>query len=100
MLSLMSARHMAVPTGLLGGSNGTRTEFLVNGRSGIVNAATKLWPGDVVTIRFPGAGGYGPPQMRDSTAVARDVANGLMSENGADAVYGSAWRTADAAIQS
>lgn len=47
-----------------------------------------LQPGDVQYVRFMGGGGYGDPIDRDPEAVARDVAEGLVSEGAARAVYG------------
>jgi N-methylhydantoinase B len=42
---------------------------------------------DVVYVRGMGGGGYGPPVERDPEAVARDVADGLVSAERARAVY-------------
>ena len=52
----------------------------------------KLKRGQRVRLESPGGGGYGPPGDRPAKAVARDVAMGYVSEDAADAAYGSAWR--------
>jgi N-methylhydantoinase B len=45
-------------------------------------------PGDVVTLRSGGGGGYGDPLDRDPEAVAADVRAGLVSTHAAGASYG------------
>ena len=35
-----------------------------------------------------GGGGFGPPQQRDPDAVSRDVADGLISDQVAERIYG------------
>jgi N-methylhydantoinase B len=40
-------------------------------------------------LKLPGGGGLGDPRQRDRAKVARDVADGLVSEEQAKAVYGS-----------
>jgi N-methylhydantoinase B len=48
----------------------------------------KLQPGDIVRITAPGGGGFGDPLRRDATKVARDVADGFVSTEEAQKVYG------------
>jgi N-methylhydantoinase B len=45
-------------------------------------------PGDVVTLRSGGGGGYGDPLERDPDAVAADVRALLLSHRAAEAAYG------------
>jgi N-methylhydantoinase B len=47
----------------------------------------QLKPGDVVSYRTCGGGGYGPPEERDPQAVARDVREGKVSVERAREVY-------------
>lgn len=54
-----------------------------------------LTRGQAVRLEAPGGGGYGPASERDPTAVARDVAMGLLGGERADEDYGPAWRAAD-----
>jgi N-methylhydantoinase B len=37
--------------------------------------------GDVLTVKVPGSGGYGEPNERDPEAVARDIAEGLITRS-------------------
>ena len=46
--------------------------------------------GDVLRLLGPCGGGYGPPHEREPTAVARDVADGLVSTETARERYGVA----------
>jgi len=50
-----------------------------------------LAEGQAVRLETPGGGGYGPARERDPAAIARDVAAGLLSTEGARAAYGDAW---------
>jgi len=52
----------------------------------------QLKQGQAVMLKTPGGGGYGPSSARDPKAIALDVARGLVSEEAADAAYGSDWR--------
>ena len=47
-------------------------------------------PGDTVSYRTCGGGGYGPPSERGRDLVARDVREGKVSRERAQEVYG--WR--------
>jgi len=49
-----------------------------------------LAPGDVVSIRTCGGGGYGPPRAREPELVLRDVLEGKVSPERAREVYGVA----------
>jgi len=48
-------------------------------------------PGDTVSYRTCGGGGYGPPEERDRELVARDVREGKVSLERARKEY--AWQT-------
>src|SRR5204863_2841196 len=48
----------------------------------------KLEPGTTVRILSPGGGGYGDPLDRDPAAVAKDVADGLVTADAALGAYG------------
>jgi N-methylhydantoinase B len=49
-----------------------------------------LQPGDVVSYRTCGGGGYGPPHAREPERVLRDVREGKVSAERARQVYGVA----------
>jgi N-methylhydantoinase B len=52
----------------------------------------RLARGERVRLETPGGGGYGDPGARDPARIARDVALGYLSPEGADTAYGPAWR--------
>ncbi|ROR14714.1 hydantoinase B/oxoprolinase family protein [Erwinia sp. JUb26] len=62
-------------------SDGSVTE---HGNTDVIHCG----PGDVVTVKGPGAGGYGAAKDRDAQAVLRDVQCGFLSEQAARDQYG------------
>ena len=73
------------PWGIGGGEQGTRA-FVARVRDGqsetLVGRGTyEFRRGDVLSIRSPGGGGYGPPAERDTAAVHRDHDHGLISDD-------------------
>ena len=44
--------------------------------------------GQRLRLSLPGGGGYGPPEQRNSAAVAADIAAGFITEDEAKAIYG------------
>ena len=96
-VSLLADRHRHAPYGLFGGEDGERgAAFLFPpGETGEDDAERlpaktrrDLPPGATVSLRTPGAGGYGDPSERDPEAVRRDVRQGKVSERGARESYG------------
>jgi N-methylhydantoinase B len=47
-----------------------------------------LKAGQWFALVTPGAGGYGPPAKRDHAAVARDLAEGVITRDVAQQAYG------------
>jgi N-methylhydantoinase B len=82
--SLMSERRRSRPYGLAGGKKGSKgADFHVsNGERTRIDAKTtrELQPGDLVSVRTPGGGGYGPPEDRDEVAIRRDFDEDRISE--------------------
>lgn len=81
------------PWGLAGGAASHRTRTLVNADTPDEQAIGRidvlhLEPGDVVSIRATGGGGYGNPFDRDPALVSADVRSGLLSEAAAEREYG------------
>jgi N-methylhydantoinase B len=79
--------------GLFGGKEGAKGKFILNPdtpeeRPLKSKGLDKLKQGDVVSLRLPGAGGYGDPRARDPQAVLRDVRDGKVSIAGAESDYG------------
>ena len=72
--------------GLLGGRAGRAGQFLLNGSPAPL-VPFDLERGDVMELRLPGGGGLGPPGKRDPAALARDIADGLVSREAARTEY-------------
>jgi len=86
-------RHKFRPWGIAGGKDGALGEFVLNpGTPDEQKLPSKglsqLAAGDVISLRLPGAGGYGDPAQRDPELVARDVRQGKVSREAARAEYG------------
>ena len=69
--------------GILGGLGTKRAEMFLNDESIRSGRQHLLGPGDRITIRLPGGGGYGNPASRNLSAVLDDFQNGLISREGA-----------------
>jgi N-methylhydantoinase B len=73
--------------GRLGGGNGRGYGLQVNSKSVDHGIYRRLYPGDRVRFQVSGGGGYGDPKARDPQRVARDVAEGYVSVEGARRDY-------------
>lgn len=95
--SVLTARGMErvrfEPWGIAGGTAAGRTVAILNpdtpeeqnlGKIDVLH----LSPGDVVSMRATGGGGYGDPFDRDPVRVAVDVEEGLLPERRAAELYG------------
>lgn len=83
------------PQGIFGGRAGTKTRVILNGESISENpsemtkgAVSLSAPSDRLTLEFSSGAGAGDPKARPKELVARDVANGLVSEGAARGEYG------------
>jgi N-methylhydantoinase B len=86
-------RTKCPPWGLEGGLAGETNLGLIRRTGGTEEVIYKgtnvlLAPGDSVTFRTAGGGGYGEPRDRDPARVAADLREGLISETAARGVYG------------
>ena len=85
-LSLLSERRVGRPYGLLGGEPGAPGENVLirasDGREERLpgKGVFELEPGDVISVRTPGGGGYGPPEARDPRLRERDRREGKVPE--------------------
>jgi N-methylhydantoinase B len=90
--TLLGDRHMRAPYGLFGGGHGALAQTVLNPDGAAEQLLSKqtvvLRKGDVLSLRLSGAGGYGPPAGRASSAIAEDIADGYLSPEGARARYG------------
>jgi N-methylhydantoinase B len=81
--SLLADRRSHRPYGLDGGEPGASGDdrAVVDGVARPVEGMTTLdlGDGDLVSIRTPGGGGFGPPGERSVEAIARDLADGRVT---------------------
>ena len=88
-LSMMSDRQKYAAKGLLGGCEGATVEIAKSdGTTPHPKARSVLKPGDKLTMRFGGGGGYGPPEKRDPDAIRNDLRNGYITAAFAKRHYG------------
>lgn len=69
----LTERIKVAAPGLGGGGNGACGAVHINGVAIDSRVPQVLQPGDEVTLRTPGGGGFGPPSERAAEAAARDV---------------------------
>jgi len=91
--SLLTDRQRSGPWGIFGGHSASASRFVRNPdtpreTSLSSKSTTSLDPGERVSVRTPGGGGYGAPDERDPQAVLADVRDGKVSTDKARAVYG------------
>ncbi len=79
--SFRAGRFRHPVAGILGGGNAPIGELTVNGEPQPSGLQRNLVPGDVFLCRAPGGAGLGDPKSRDSAMVARDLEEGLISED-------------------
>jgi N-methylhydantoinase B len=89
--TILADRDKAGPHGVFGGHPGRVAEY-VHIRDGVETRLSSkttldLVPGDVISVRTCGGGGYGPPEQRDPERVLRDVLEGKVSAERARALY-------------
>ena len=87
-----SDRQKFRPQGLFGGLEGSTGSLVLNpGAPDEARCRSKgvdgIKAGDLLSIRLPGSGGYGPPSERDPARVAWDVRNGKVSARSAREDY-------------
>ncbi len=86
-------RHRFAPQGLFGGRAGAAGVFILNPgtkaqRTMKSKGLDTLVAGDLLSIRLPGAGGYGEPRRRDRQQVMQDLRDEKISEAAAERDYG------------
>ena len=87
-----SDRQKFAPQGVFGGKEGAKGAFVLNPGTeretrGRAKGVDEIKAGDILSIRLPGSGGYGPPWERDPQIVAWDVKNGKVSRKSAREDY-------------
>jgi N-methylhydantoinase B len=95
VLQVRSDRRAFVPYGLQGGDSGTPSDVVLNPGRDEEQLPTKvtrtIGHDDVVRVVVAGGGGYGERAERATDAVARDVADGLLSAERAAQLYPRQW---------
>ncbi len=88
-VALLGERGRHAPFGVAGGSPGALNRFVFDTDQGPQEppmaskiTGVKLKRGQRVRLETPGGGGWGDPALRDPAAVARDRANGLITDAG------------------
>jgi N-methylhydantoinase B len=89
--TILADRDRSGPWGVFGGDAGRVAEY-VHIRDGVETKLSSkttldLVPGDVISVRTCGGGGYGPPAERDPERVLRDVLQGKVSAERAREIY-------------
>lgn len=87
-----SDRQKHAPQGLFGGMEGSKGSLVLNPNTeqekrGRSKGVDHLKAGDLLSIRLPGSGGYGPPGERDPALVRWDVLNDKVSRESAGKNY-------------
>jgi N-methylhydantoinase B len=84
-VSTSSERIKNPPLGYRGGRNGAPAALSKNGSEYLApKGRTMLKPGDRVTVRTPGGGGYGPPSDRKRAGIEHDLARGYITTDGVE----------------
>ena len=90
--TILSDRDRWGPHGLFGGEPGRVAQyFLLRGGQEIPlgsKTTVQIQPGDIISFRTCGGGGYGAPFERDPLLVLRDVRDGMVSVERAREEYG------------
>jgi N-methylhydantoinase B len=81
--TILADRDRRGPWGAVGGHDAAVAEYVLI-RDGVETrlgskSTTDVLPGDVVSVRSCGGGGYGPPEQREPGRVLRDVLEGKVS---------------------
>ena len=89
--TILADRDRAGPWGVFGGDAAHVAEY-VHIRDGVETKLSSkttldLVPGDVISVRTCGGGGYGPPEQRDPDRVLRDVLQEKVSAERAREIY-------------
>ncbi|MGB3291049.1 MAG: hydantoinase B/oxoprolinase family protein [Burkholderiaceae bacterium] len=74
----LTERLKVAAPGIGGGSSGALGAVLINGVAVDSRSPHVLMPGDEVTLRTPGGGGYGPAAQRQESLALEDIAQGYV----------------------
>ncbi len=88
MVAFLGQRTQFPAKGFLGGAEGQRREYRINGETVHPKGRYLLKPGDRFNILEAGGGGFGPPHDRPIENVMDDVHEGYVSADAALSDYG------------
>jgi len=90
-LTLLGDRHVKAPYGMAGGQSGAlaSSQLVRDGEvTQLVSKQTlEMQKGDILRLRLSGAGGYGPVSDRDPALIKSDIADGYVTQKGAEKHY-------------
>jgi N-methylhydantoinase B len=90
--TILADRDKFGPRGLFGGENGSKSIYAIikDGEEEHLSSKTtvQLKPGDVISYRTSGGGGYGEPFKRDPQVILEDALQGKISIERARERYG------------
>lgn len=97
-ITIVNERAQTPPTGLAGGGSGRPSRVYLHTPAGTVGYAkvtgAHMPKGSSVEVNFSGGGGFGNPAARPAEAVQRDLAEGLLTLDGAERDYPHAFAAA------
>ena len=97
--TVLADRDRWGPWGLYGGQDGLKASYILNpdGEAEVLSSKVtlQLKPGETVSYRTCGGGGYGPPEERDPDLVLRDVRERKVDADRARKIYKVAVDTAN-----
>jgi len=89
--TILADRDRWGPWGLFGGMDGCKASYILNPKNEAIELGSKvtiqLIPGNVISYRTCGGGGYGSPKLRDPQLVLSDVREGKVSLRRASDIY-------------
>ena len=93
--TILADRDKAGPEGLYGGQRGRKASYILIEPDGAEielssKTTVELQPGQVISYRTCGGGGWGDPSLRDPDSVLDDVDNGFITASRAREAYGVA----------
>ena len=87
--TIIGGRYDAGAPGLLGGKAGSNGHIQVNDDPPFTwHREISLAPGDRLTLRYPGGGGFGAPASRDRSRIESDLQEGLVTKAQVSEAYG------------
>ena len=87
--TIIGGRYDAGAPGLLGAKSGSKGHIQINDDPPFTwHREISLAPGDRLTLRYPGGGGFGDPASRDPSRIESDLQEGLVTKTQVSEAYG------------